>query len=132
MMKRQRLLPALVFTVLVTSCAVKGPPISPPQISSQEIKDEETPLRPADKKPPRVKAKGGELPWREDHPALREPVSISAFNLPLGNVLQSLIEPSRLNLEIKENVDLKKTVTMKASASSLGRVLLAEIGRAHV
>ena len=126
-MKHRCLLPALVFTILVGSCAVKEPLIAPPQISSQDIKDEGTPPRASDKKPPRVKAKGGELPWREDHPALREPVSISAFNLPLGNVLQSLIEPSRLNLEIKENVDLKKTVTLKASASSLGRVLLAAL-----
>jgi len=126
-MRHRQLLPIAVFSVLVGSCAVKEPPITPPQISSQDIREEETSPPATEKKPPRVKAKGAKPPWREDHPALREPVSISAFNLPLSNVLQSLIEPSRLNLEVKENVDLKKTVTLKASSSSLGRVLLAAL-----
>ena len=119
----------VISTVLIGSCASRPPTIPPPQISlkdmSQGIREKEISAPTTEKKPARVRAKGAESPWREDHPDLREPVSISAFNLPLGHVLQSLIEPTRLNLEIKENVNLEKPVTVRATGSSLGRVLLA-------
>lgn len=119
----------VISTVLIGSCASRSPTIPPPQISlqdmSQGIREKEISAPTTEKKPARVRAIGAESPWREDHPELREPVSISAFNLPLGHVLQSLIEPSRLNLEIKENVNLEKPVTVRATGSILGRVLLA-------
>lgn len=133
MMKRINpyVLRALVIWVplaLNTGCYVsKDPPIPPPQISSQELNQEEISPPPVKKKAPKVKAVGSQPRWQEDHPALREPVSIAAFNLPLANVLQSLIEPSKLNLEIKENVDLKKPVTLKSSGSSLGRALIGAL-----
>ncbi len=121
----------VISAVVIGSCATRSPIIPPPQIGpqdmSQGIREEEISPPTTEKKPLRVRAKGAEPPWREDHPALREPVSISAFNLPLSNVLQSLIESSRLNLEIKENVDLTKPVTVRATGSSLGRVLLAAL-----
>lgn len=118
---------ALCFISLLTLSACYQaqrnlPP--PPQITAEEAAKEES-QAPTEKAKPPVEAKAPAVPWGQDHPALRQPTTISAFNLPLGNALQSLIGPTRLNLEVKEGVDLSKTVTVKAARLLLGRVLLS-------